>query len=139
VGIESTVLTLSGPPAILRPGMVTLPEIEAVIGPVRARHTAGAGAHESPGMHPRHYRPSTAMLLALPATGRGAWLYRTSPAASAKNIRMPDEPEAYAAQLYRRLHTLDAEGLDWIAVELPPDEPEWAGVRDRLMRAAHST
>jgi L-threonylcarbamoyladenylate synthase len=119
--------------------MVTLPEIESVIGPVRARGAPGAGAHESPGLHERHYRPSTPLLLALPPAGRGAWLYRTSPAASAKNIRMPDRPEAYAAQLYGCLHALDAEGWDWIAVELPPDEPEWAGVRDRLLRAAQPT
>ena len=34
------------------------------------------------------------------------------------------------------LHRLDGEGLDWIAVERPPDTPEWAGVLDRLRRAA---
>jgi L-threonylcarbamoyladenylate synthase len=32
---------------------------------------------------------------------------------------------------------LDSGGYDWISVEMPPDTPEWAGVRDRLMRAAH--
>jgi L-threonylcarbamoyladenylate synthase len=49
---------------------------------------------------------------------------------------MPAEPEAYAAALYAELHRLDEQGLDWIAVECPPDTPEWAGVRDRLTRAA---
>jgi L-threonylcarbamoyladenylate synthase len=34
------------------------------------------------------------------------------------------------------LHELDAENLPWIAVELPPETPEWAAIRDRLMRAA---
>jgi L-threonylcarbamoyladenylate synthase len=34
------------------------------------------------------------------------------------------------------LHELDARNYDWIAVEMPPDVPEWAGVRDRLTRAA---
>ncbi|MEO5937170.1 MAG: Sua5 family C-terminal domain-containing protein, partial [Terriglobales bacterium] len=42
----------------------------------------------------------------------------------------------YAAQLYGLLHDLDAQGFDWIAVELPPELMEWAGVRDRLRRAA---
>jgi L-threonylcarbamoyladenylate synthase len=50
---------------------------------------------------------------------------------------MPAEPEAYAAQLYRQLHELDREGWEWIAVEFPPDTPEWAAVRDRLTRAAY--
>jgi len=31
---------------------------------------------------------------------------------------------------------LDYEGFDWIAVELPPDEPAWAAITDRLQRAA---
>ena len=36
VGIESTVLSLAGPePLLLRPGVIPLPEIEALIGPVR--------------------------------------------------------------------------------------------------------
>ncbi len=38
--------------------------------------------------------------------------------------------------LYETLHRLDAQHPDWIAVERPPDTPEWAGVLDRLRRAA---
>jgi L-threonylcarbamoyladenylate synthase len=49
---------------------------------------------------------------------------------------MPAEPAAYAAMLYAALHRLDAQDLDWIAVERPPDTPEWAGILDRLTRAA---
>ena len=45
VGIESTVLSLAGPDAVLlRPGMVTQQEIEAVIGPVRALAAAPEGS-----------------------------------------------------------------------------------------------
>ena len=47
---------------------------------------------------------------------------------------MPDEPVGYAAELYSRLHDLDERGLDFILVEMPPDTPEWAAIRDRLMR-----
>jgi L-threonylcarbamoyladenylate synthase len=52
---------------------------------------------------------------------------------------MPPEPQEYAARLYQTLHDLDLRGYDWIAVEAPPDEPEWEAVRDRLTRAAAST
>lgn len=132
VGIESTVLSLAGAPELLRPGVIPLPEIEARIGPVRVAAAAPEGAHPAPGMHARHYRPATPLLLlrcggATPA-GRGAWLRI--------GREMPAEPRAYAAALYEKLHQLDAEGLDWIAVEPPPDTPEWAGVLDRLRRAA---
>src|ERR1700693_4077841 len=58
VGIESTVLSLAGPEAILlRPGMVSQAEIEEVIGPVLVPGSAPAAAHPSPGMHRRHYSP----------------------------------------------------------------------------------
>jgi L-threonylcarbamoyladenylate synthase len=49
---------------------------------------------------------------------------------------MPQNAAEYAASLYEKLHELDRRGLDWIAVEPPPDRPDWAGVLDRLRRAA---
>ncbi len=49
IGIESTVLDLTGPmPVLLRPGGVTLEEIAEVVGTVEAA-PAGAGAPRSPG------------------------------------------------------------------------------------------
>jgi L-threonylcarbamoyladenylate synthase len=124
VGIESTVISLAGPTTrILRPGMVSQTEIEQVIGPVEI----GSGP-ESPGQHPRHYSPHTPLILGgLPTQGRGAELTLA---------KMPNEPKDYAERLYRLLHDLDRERYDWIWVELPPDTPEWAGIRDRLLRAA---
>jgi L-threonylcarbamoyladenylate synthase len=132
VGIESTVLSLAGAkPVLLRPGVIPLPEIESLIGSVSIGE-AGAGAHAAPGMHPQHYRPRTPLVLLRagdqPPAGRGAWLRL--------GREMPAEPAAYAAILYATLHRLDAEGLDWIAVERPPDTAAWAGILDRLTRAA---
>ena len=51
-------------------------------------------------------------------------------------VELPADPRAYAAALYGALHRLDGQGLQWIAVGLPPDTPDWAGVLDRLRRAA---
>jgi L-threonylcarbamoyladenylate synthase len=48
---------------------------------------------------------------------------------------MPADPAAYAARIYSVLHELDGELWPWIAVEAPPDTPEWAAIRDRLRRA----
>ena len=132
VGIESTVLSLAGEAVLLRPGVIPLTEIEALIGPVRRAGEPAAGAHASPGMHRRHYRPVTPLYLVAhgeraPA-GCGAWLRIGQ--------EMPADPAAYAAVLYETLHRLDAMGVGGIAVERPPDTPEWAGVLDRLRRAA---
>lgn len=142
VGIESTVLSLVASPILLRPGVIPLTELEALIGKIQiAAAPEGSaagdgvvddGAHASPGMHARHYRPATPLLLLAPNApvpeGRGKWLRI--------GREMPGEPLAYAAALYDTLHRLDAQALDWIAVERPPDTAEWAGVLDRLRRAA---
>ena len=74
-------------------------------------------------------RPVTPLVLGEPPeSGRGACLRI--------GREMPADPLPYAAALYDTLHRLDAQGLDWIAVEPPPDTPEWAGVLDRLRKAA---
>jgi L-threonylcarbamoyladenylate synthase len=133
VGIESTVLLLGGAPAgsravLLRPGMVTKAEIEAVIGPVQIAEGSPEGAHLSPGLHRRHYSPKTPLILLdpgqIPPRGRGICL------------PMPSDPSEYAAVLYQRLHAADTQGWDWIAIERPPAGEEWSAIRDRLERAA---
>ena len=133
VGIESTVVAIEGGVLkLLRPGMISLGEIERVV--------AHAGeAHQAPGMHPRHYSPRTPLLLVrgpaeLPDR-TGAYVWRAALGPSARNIRLPLDPGPYAAQLYRVLHQLDHENWPWIAVEMPPDAPDWAAIRDRLRRA----
>jgi L-threonylcarbamoyladenylate synthase len=132
VGIESTVLSLVGAPLLLRPGVIPLPEIEALIGPVAIAAPAAEGPHRSPGMNLRHYQPVTPLFLiapgAPPPEGHGARLRL--------GREMPGDPLEYAAALYRTLHRLDAEGLAWIAVDRPPETPAWAGVLDRLRRAS---
>jgi L-threonylcarbamoyladenylate synthase len=136
VGIESTVLSLVDAPLLLRPGVIPLPEIEALIGPVETAAPPGPpgtpGAHASPGLHPRHYRPATPLYLLdpreHPPQGHGVLLRI--------GREMPANPLEYAAALYETLHRLDAQDLDWIAVERPPERPEWAGVLDRLRRAS---
>jgi L-threonylcarbamoyladenylate synthase len=140
VGIESTVLSLAGAPRLLRPGMILREQIEELIGPVEVSGRIENGApHPSPGMHPRHYSPKTRLLLvsdgALPA-GRGVYLWIRRPAPAERSVQMPAEAAAYAARLYETLHALDAEGWEWIAVEKPPEAPEWIPVLDRLRRAA---
>ncbi|MGP0074588.1 MAG: L-threonylcarbamoyladenylate synthase [Bryobacteraceae bacterium] len=129
VGIESTVLSLSGPNAVLlRPGMVTRSEIEAVIGPITVIGSVAEGAHASPGLHERHYSPRTPLIL----MQRGQPL----PAGRGICLEMPADPRKYAAVLYEKLHEADAQGCDWIAIEPPPEGEEWAAIRDRLERAS---
>ncbi len=143
VGIESTVLSLAGPEfVLLRPGGILRRELESLVGPIGSSHEAPAGAHPSPGMHPRHYSPRTPMLLVkdgkLPQQGKGIYLRHTrAPSRSdARIVQMPSSAEEYAAALYGKLHEADLAGVNWIAVEQPPNTPEWEAVLDRLRRAA---
>jgi L-threonylcarbamoyladenylate synthase len=135
VGIESTVVAIEGGNLkLLRPGMVDLGETERM-----AVHAAGA-AHPSPGMHEKHYSPRTRLILVhgpaeLPDR-TGAYVWRVALGPAARSVRMPLDAAPYAGQLYRVLHQLDAENWPWIAVELPPDAPDWAAIRDRLQRGA---
>jgi L-threonylcarbamoyladenylate synthase len=57
---------------------------------------------------------------------------------SATLFEMPDDPAEYAARLYSLLHELDDRGFRRIWVQQPPATSAWAGVRDRLHRAATS-
>jgi L-threonylcarbamoyladenylate synthase len=135
VGLESTVIAVTREGLeVLRPGM-------AYVGNAVSAAASGGEAHRSPGQHRKHYSPKTRIVLVsrghLPREGKGAYLWLEYNAAAAGKQRMPEKPEEFAAVLYSTLHKLDQQGFDWIAVELPPDTPEWAAIRDRLVRAAY--
>jgi L-threonylcarbamoyladenylate synthase len=149
VGVESTVLDLSGPrPFLLRPGGVTTAAIEAIVGPVGHGITPG-GAEQprtlrSPGLLVSHYAPTLpvrlgarsvepdeALLAFGPALPGAGTVFQLSAAA--------DLIEA-AAALFAGLRWLDAEGarlgLTRIAAMPVPDHGLGAAIQDRLQRAA---
>jgi L-threonylcarbamoyladenylate synthase len=143
VGIESTILDLSGPaPVLLRPGRVSKEQLESVLGPVREK-TAASPRH--PGGMERHYAPRTpARLVPTHALDKEISELKERVAVLAFSrpdervdywLRMPREPQAYAQRLYAALRELDTAGCERILVEAPPDSPEWTAVRDRLRRA----
>jgi L-threonylcarbamoyladenylate synthase len=143
VGIESTVLDLSGDrPTILRPGSVTRGQIESLIGPVEifSGSVDATIAAASPGQQERHYAPRTAAFRfeGLPPAEEhkgliliGTGLHRRS----ASCFEMPAVPAEYAKHLYAVLRELDDGKLPAIYIQMPPDEPDWAAVRDRIIRA----
>lgn len=134
-GIESTVVDVTGSvPRVLRPGLISAPQIAEVVGRVEVGASA-EGVARSPGQMARHYSPRTPLVLVVNADAAQEQLKGQGLRAIAVRFAR-DDPERFAAELYATLHALDAESWDRIVIELPPDTPEWAGVRDRLMRAA---
>lgn len=149
VGIESTIVDCSrGVPVLLRPGMVTPAQIEAVCGqPLRARDEA---APRASGTLESHYAPRAKVRLmtaqqlqpALDLLGADAQhiaVYARASLRTARGVaqrRMPSDAAACAQELFAVLRTLDATGVKLIWVETPPEGAVWDGVRDRLQRAA---
>ena len=141
VGIESTIVDLSGGAVLLRPGHVSKEQLEAVIGPVGEK--AAASPRHSGGLE-RHYAPRTPARM-VPAHALDKEISRgKSVAVLAFSrpdervdfwLRMPREPHAYARRLYAALRELDSAECEQILVEAPPGGDEWDAVRDRLKRA----
>jgi L-threonylcarbamoyladenylate synthase len=135
IGLESTVVDLSGDhPRILRPGGVTRAQVQAVVGRPLG-HLPPPSVKLGPGMYPRHYAPK-ARLVIVPALddGQPGLTFREPNAPG--QLKMPEDPAAYGACLYRMLRRLDKEGVPAIYVENPPSDPDWEAVHDRLRKAS---
>ena len=151
IGVESTVLDLtSNPPQVLRPGGVSVEQIEAVIGPV----DGASGPARAPGMLEAHYAPGARVevVTADAAAARAADLTAagTSVALLAPHAisPLPDSvlvlgpagaPDAYAALLYTAFRRADAARCQVIVAVPPPAHGIGVAVRDRLARAAASS
>lgn len=150
VGIESTIVDCSrGSPVLLRPGMLTSAQIEAVCG--QTLRERDAQAPRASGTLASHYAPRATVRLmpaqqlqaALDVLGKDAKniaIYAGQglrvPSKALPVRRMPADAAACAQELFAVLRELDATGVKLIWVESPPESAAWDGVRDRLQRAA---
>ncbi len=154
VGIESTIVDLTRlathGPVLLRPGGISIAELEQVLG--CAVSTPDTAAPRVSGSLDAHYAPHTPVALVassmldevlrhLAQKHRHVALMAWSESSATRlaaltSLRMPADPQAYAHALYAGLRQMDAEGADIIVVEQPPADDAWQGVNDRLRRAA---
>jgi len=144
VGIESTVLDLSGPgPRILRPGALSTEDLAEVIGKVSSPAHWGQGS--SPGTASSHYSPRTPVELLdrtvinqhLEAGDDQVAALLIGGTAPAGNVIVLDpDPVICARNLYSALRELDATTPNRLLVELPPPGVQWDAIRDRLQRAS---
>jgi L-threonylcarbamoyladenylate synthase len=148
VGVESTIISfLEEGPRLLRPGGVSLEEIESIIGKVEATPIK-EDRPSAPGMLPRHYAPRTPILL--------HWNKKDLDLHKNKNIGLlafqepknrlrfhsvevlsekGDMREA-AANLFAAIRRLDAMNLDFILAEPVPEIGLGRAIMDRLRRAS---
>ena len=166
VGIESTIVDCTrGQPVLLRPGLLTPEQLEAACGvPVKVPSQPDASAPRASGTLASHYAPKALVRLlnaselmagvtemaerhedasTSPAQGLNLAIWTRSrlsppPALAGKCVFavMPDNPQDCAKALFAQLRNFDAMGVTCIWIERPPALPSWAGVLDRLTRAA---
>jgi L-threonylcarbamoyladenylate synthase len=144
VGIESTIVDLSGgAPVLLRPGRISKQDLENLL-QSEVMEKAAASPRHSGGLE-RHYAPRTPARL-VPSYNLDKEIARLKEKLAVLAFsrpdervdywrRMPRDPRSYAQKLYAALRELDSAGCEEILVEAPPEAPEWAAVRDRLLRA----
>lgn len=153
VGIESAIVDCTrATPVLLRPGVLTRPQIEQACGErLWLPEEMADAAPRASGTLEAHYAPrakvrlmdAKSMQTALDLLGADAGpiaVYARSPlrTRTPHYRRMPDDAVETARQLFAVLRDFDAAAVKLIWVEVPPDSPEWDGVRDRLRRAAAS-
>jgi L-threonylcarbamoyladenylate synthase len=151
-GLESSVVDLSvAPPRLLRPGLISLEELRAVLPDLEVGASTDATiVSNSPGQLPRHYAPKTPLELVADMNERlnrsshlsvGVVTFGGKRLSANFGRRLVErtllnDPLAAAQSLYAVLHELDAMNLDLIVVELPPVGDDWSAIRDRLQRAS---
>jgi len=150
LGLESTIVAcLDGKVQLLRPGSVTLSELERVVGEVSTETTAQSP--RVPGSGGAHYAPSTplsvvpsgeleALVAELTEAGQRVAVLALHPPLGTYRlttwINGGTRPENYAHDLYAHLRTLDKARCTRILVQEVPADERWDAAYDRLQRAA---
>lgn len=145
VGIESTIIDATDEAGcrILRQGIIGSQDIRAVIGDkvFEAKQTN----IRAPGLLEKHYAPRKPLFIYQTAEQLKALqadypqlsiLSFSDSAENSKAHTMPNQPKAYAYQLYFQLRLADASDSEAIAIEQPPASQAWQAVLDRITRAA---
>ena len=135
-GLESTIVTLSPQPTLLRPGAIAREDIEAVLGCRLADFRQGKV--QSPGQLLSHYAPRAALRLNAVAAFPGEALLGFGALApeTALNLSPAGDLREAAANLFAHLRVLDALEPSGIAVMPIPERGLGEAINDRLRRAS---
>ena len=140
IGLESTVVDLTGPAArLLRPGAVTQEELEAELGSLEIGGTDARPA--SPGQLPSHYAPRLPLRLDAMSVAADEALLAFGPAPPlgamvTLNLSPRGDLAEAAAHLFAHLRALDRSGARAIAAMSVPERGLGRAINDRLRRAA---
>jgi len=145
-GLESTIVDCSSDTAaILRAGTLTVEQLQTHVPTITYSHTTNDASPSAPGMLSSHYAPNAMLRLNAPAPQKDeAYLaFGTPPsseiladAAKCLNLSPSGDIREAAQKLFDALRTLDALGVENIAVAPIPNQGIGIAINDRLSRAA---
>jgi L-threonylcarbamoyladenylate synthase len=148
VGVESTILSfLEETPELLRPGGLTLEEIESVIGEIDIQKVK-KGRPDAPGMLQKHYAPHTPIVIDRWEQKLGAFRgkkigflafrkpEREMEGGPMEILSEDGNLKEAAANLFAAIRRLDALKLDVILAESIPQVGLGRAIMDRLQRAS---
>ena len=135
VGLESTIIGLTGEPTLLRHGGLAQEQIEALLGhPLRQDTTPGKLT--APGQMESHYAPTARIRLHATSAAPGEVLLGFGPMPCTLNLSPTGSLTEAAANLFPHLHRLDAGDATTIAIAPIPETGLGRAINDRLRRAA---
>lgn len=135
VGLESTIVSCSGRPALLRAGGIPAEALEACLGQPLALPD-DPDTPVSPGQLASHYAPQGLVRLNVTQPEAGEVYLGFGPGVADLNLSPAGDLTEAAARLFDCLHRLDAMGAQRIAVAPIPDHGLGRAINDRLRRAA---
>ena len=133
IGLESTIVGLTGAPVLLRPGGIPAEEIEDVLGTPLDR--PAAGEITAPGQLTSHYAPGAPVRLNAESARDGELFLGFGEMDCDLNLSPAGDLVEAAAALFDALHRLDAADRP-IAVAPIPEVGLGRAINDRLRRAA---
>jgi len=146
IGLESTVLDISGNETVLlRPGKISLSELEEVLCENVSLAKSSEGVLKSPGMKYRHYAPKAKVVLftdlselRLESEENEALLSLNSlPLQKVKNqTDFSGDRQRFAHELFSTLRDLDEQGIQSVYIERVDLSGLGQAIMDRLNRAA---
>lgn len=135
VGVESTIVSCTGAPALLRAGGIPVEALEACLG-MPLLQPDDPDTPVSPGQMASHYAPQGTVRLNAAHAKDGEVMLGFGPVDTDLNLSAAGDLQEAAANLFACLHRLDAMGATAIAVSPIPDHGLGRAINDRLRRAA---
>ncbi len=147
IGIESTIISVTEEPVILRPGGLAIEEIEKLIGKIKSAKSKGK--IEAPGQMKKHYAPNTEMEFFTSETvlpenkNLGLIAFKSLPEnkdrfesfESIEILSPKGDLHEAARNLFSVMYKLDKQKLDKIYVEKVPEKGIGIAIMDRLKKA----